>query len=138
MELPLIGGCQCGAVRYACDTPPSSIYVCHCLECRKQSASAFGISVMVPVAALRLTVGRTQSWVRIADSGNRLRCHFCSQCGSRLWHQADGRERDILSIKGGSLDQPIDLADAVHIWVSRKLSGVIVPQGAQQFPGEPP
>jgi hypothetical protein len=92
----------------------------------------------VPVAALRLTVGRTQSWVRTADSGNRLRCHFCSQCGSRLWHQADGRELDTLSIKGGSLDQPIDLADAIHIWVSRKLSGVIITQGAQQFPGEPP
>jgi hypothetical protein len=50
--------------------------------------------------------------VRTADSGNWL---------------ADGRELDTLSIKGGSLDQPTDLADAIHIWVSRKLSGVIVP-----------
>ena len=49
---PLAGGCQCGAIRYAITAEPGPIYVCHCRECQKQSASAFGISVSVPGGAL--------------------------------------------------------------------------------------
>jgi hypothetical protein len=93
MQLPQTGGCECGAVHFACDPPPVSLYVCHCRECRRQSASAFGISVTVPRANFRLTEGTTRSWVRSADSGTRLRCHFCLSCGTRLWHEAEGRCR---------------------------------------------
>ena len=44
----LTGGCQCGAVRYECDAAPRTLYVCHCLECRHQSGSAFGMSLEMP------------------------------------------------------------------------------------------
>ncbi len=53
----LSGGCQCGAVRYEVQGTPHEIYVCHCRECRKQSSSAFGISVMVRSADVRLLQG---------------------------------------------------------------------------------
>src|SRR5271167_4851648 len=39
------GGCQCGAVRFQIAANRLVAYACHCLECQKQSASAFGISV---------------------------------------------------------------------------------------------
>ena len=45
------GGCQCGAVRYAIGGAPLALYVCHCRECQKQSASAFGISLEVAPSA---------------------------------------------------------------------------------------
>lgn len=113
-----------------------SIYVCHCRECRRQSASAFGISVIVPRESFRVIEGAARSWVRRTDSGNRLACHFCPDCGSRLWHEAEGTEVATLSIKGGSLDEPPDLTQAIHVWVSRKLPGVVVPEGAAQFSEE--
>ncbi|KIW33412.1 uncharacterized protein PV07_00264 [Cladophialophora immunda] len=43
------GSCQCGTVRFR--TPldkPIKWYICHCYECRRQSASAFGISAIFP------------------------------------------------------------------------------------------
>ena len=43
----------------------------------------------------------------------------------------------MVSIKGGSLDRPVDLTRATHIWVSRKLPGVVIPEGAPQFAEEP-
>ena len=43
----------------------------------------------------------------------------------------------IISVKGGSLDQPVDLRHAVHIWTARMLPGVVLPEGAVSFPGEP-
>ena len=130
------GGCQCGSIRYEISGAPLDLYICHCKECRKQSASAFGISFIVPFAALRLTQGQPRFWSRPTDTGNTLDCAFCPDCGSRLWHQRRG-SADTISVKGGSLDEPVDLRQAVHIWTSRMLPGITVPQGAAQFPREP-
>jgi hypothetical protein len=135
-EQRLTGGCQCGAVRYEIVGVPTALYVCHCRECRKQSSSAFGISVIVRRADFRLNRGRVRTWSRPTDSGRTLDCAYCPDCGSRLWHQAAG-EGETLSVKGGSLDEPVDLRKAVHVWTSRKLPGVIIPEDAVQFAQEP-
>ena len=140
------GGCQCGEVRYESVGGPSELYVCHCRECQKQSSSAFGISFIVPRKGLRVTRGAPKFWSRPTDSGGRLKCAFCPSCGSRLWHESEGGPEtmdietvdiETLSIKGGSLDDPPDLSAAFHIWTSRKLPGVAIPDGARQFPEEP-
>jgi len=132
----LPGGCQCGAIRYELSRGPLEIYVCHCTECRKQSASAFGISFIVPRTALHITQGEPRFWSRPTDAGNTLDCAFCGACGSRLWHQRRDPV-DTLSIKGGSLDEAVDVSRAVHIWTSRMLPGIVLPDGTVQFTGEP-
>lgn len=135
-EPPLTGGCQCGQARYRCDAAPTEVYCCHCVECRHQSASAFGISVIVPRAALELVSGEIRTWTRATGSGGELHCAFCPRCGSRLWHDP-GPGSGSLSIKGGSLDNAIDLTAAHHIWTSRSLPGVMIPPGARCWPQEP-
>jgi hypothetical protein len=132
----MTGRCQCGSLRYEHSGTPIALYICHCLECRRQSASAFGMSVEAPRAGFRLTQGTPRFWSRDTDSGRRLRCAFCPDCGSRLWHEpAPDSER--ITIKGGSLDQAPDAATAIHIWTKRKLPGIVIPAGARQYPGEP-
>ncbi len=131
-----VGGCQCGAIRYECFGEPKALYACHCRECRKQSASAFGLSLQMPRMGFRLTRGVPKYWTRTADSGNTVKCAFCGTCGSRLWHERDA-ESDSITIKAGSLDKPVDLSNAIHIWTTRKLEGVLIPYDAQQFPEEP-
>ena len=135
-KIVLSGGCQCGKVRYEVSEKPSEIYICHCKECQKQSASAFGVSVFISKESFRLVQGEPKFWSRPTDTGNTLECAFCFNCGSRLWHQRQGSV-EILSIKGGSLDAPVDISKAVHIWTSRMLPGVCIPDGAVSFPGEP-
>jgi hypothetical protein len=130
------GGCQCGGVRYESAGEPFALYVCHCRECQKQSASAFGMSLAVPRASLRVTHGVVSFWSRPSDSGRRIRCAFCPNCGSRLWHESES-EQETITIKAGSLDEAVDASAAIHIWTSRKLLGVIIPKGAKQFPMEP-
>ena len=131
----LTGGCQCGAARYTVSAEPLELYVCHCRECRRQSASAFGISVIVPAAAFELVCGDLAVWTRPTDGGRTLDCAFCPRCGTRLWHTNPGSATT--SVKGGTLDAPPDLTGAVHIWTSRKLAGVLIPDAAVQFSGEP-
>jgi hypothetical protein len=130
------GSCHCGAVRYTLAGPTQALFVCHCTECRHQSASAFGISVIVAQAALSVERGETRTWSRKADSGNTVDCTFCARCGTRLWHARRGAT-GTLSVKGGTLDDPVDLTRAVHIWTASKLPGVVIPAGATQYPGEP-
>jgi hypothetical protein len=127
------GSCQCSEIHYECRGEPLALYVCHCQECRKQSASAFGISVDVLRANFRVTQGTPKYWSRATDSGRRLKCAFCPTCGSRLWHESEPRSETI-SIKGGSLDDPIDISNAIHVWVTRKLPGITIPGNAIQFP----
>lgn len=128
------GQCQCGAIRYESAGEDLALYVCHCRECQKQSSSAFGISLDVFRKNFTLTQGKPHFWTRNTDSGRKLRCAFCPTCGTRLWHEEPGSE--IISIKGGSLNEPLDLSQAIHVWVSRKLPGVIIPETAKQFPQE--
>lgn len=129
----LTGRCQCGDIHYECIGEPLALYICHCQECRKQSASAFGISLDVPRAGFRVTQGTPKYWGRATDGGRRLRCAFCPTCGSRLWHDSDPTSETV-SIKGGSLDKPLDVSNAIHVWVTRKLPGIVIPDGAKQFP----
>jgi len=136
LETPLTGGCQCGAVRYEIADAPLDVYVCHCRECQRQSASAFGISVIVRSADLRLLSGTLKSWTRATDSGGTLTCFFCPDRGTRVWH-GDPDTEPTVSVKGGSLDAPPDLSAVAHIWASRKLPDVVIPPDAPQFPREP-
>lgn len=125
------GGCQCGAVRFEVTGEPERVYCCHCLECRRQSSAAFGISVIHAPEALRLVRGSPALWSRETDSGAILLCRFCPECGTRVWHEGGGT----ISIKGGALDEPPE--PHAHIWLSRKLPWVVVPDGIETWPEEP-
>ena len=131
----LTGRCQCGEICYQSIGEPLALYICHCQECQKQSASAFGISLDVPKDGFSIIKGSPKYWIRIADSGRKLKCAFCPVCGSRLWHETELVPGSV-SIKVGSLDQPIDVSNAIHVWVKRKLPGIIIPPDAKQFLGE--
>jgi len=137
--------CQCGSVAF--DTPtdkPLAVYHCHCLECQKQSASAFGTSAIFPAQGLfplsaglrdRLTLYKRPA--SRAFSGHDMDCYFCSTCGSRVMHVAvddDGRPRLTVSIKGG-LVEGLDWSAATHIWTDRAV--VEIPAGRETYPGSP-
>lgn len=41
--------CQCGAISFKTPLPePLALYICHCVECQRQSGSAFGCSAIFP------------------------------------------------------------------------------------------
>jgi len=122
VETVRTGGCQCGAVRYEVSGEPFALYVCHCRECQKQSASAFGISLIVRRSNFCLTGGAVTFWSRGTDSGRTLKCAFFPDCGSRLWHETEG-ESETISIKGGSSYKPVDLGSAIHIWTPQQAAG---------------
>lgn len=116
--LPLTGGCQCGAIRYTLRGAPVVFYICHCTECQKQSASAFGESFRVRQDDLEVD-GAVATFTRIGTSGNELACDFCPDCGTRLFHRR-AKYSETMNIKAGTLDDTSWLRPAGHIWVRSK------------------
>lgn len=129
------GGCQCGAVRYAVNARRLIVYACHCLECQKQTASAFALSIPVPAKDFEIT-GPVAIYRRPTDSGSHTNCHFCKVCGTRLYHQSE-RSRDMITIKGGTLDDTSSLVPVAHLWTQRKQPWLTLPDGSLQFETQP-
>jgi len=112
------GQCQCGNIRYRLHGEPLTLYACHCLDCQKQSSSAFGLSMWVAVKDFELLTGELKFWSTTADSGDEKRCAFCPECGTRIYHGFDdGSSR--ISIKAGTLDDTSKLDPVAHIWTRR-------------------
>ncbi len=112
-ELPINGGCQCGAVRYRLSGNPVVFYLCHCTECQRHTSSAFGESLRFRAGDVDIT-GKVATIWRMAASGRRRFGHFCPACGVRLVHGSDGAEE--VNIKAGTLDDTSWLYPAGHIW----------------------
>ena len=136
MPAPYKGGCQCGAVRYEISAEPATLYVCHCTECQKQTASAFGMSVTYPTESVKITKGEMKVWRRMADSGAEVFCRFCSTCGTRLFHGKDSRAHYI-NLKAGTLDDCSWLKPVGHVWTKRAQPWVYIEEGVLKFEAQP-
>lgn len=131
----ILGGCQCGAVRYELDGPLARAYACHCRDCQKQSASAFSLSIPVLDERLRLT-GAVDRFDKRSDSGAVTTCVFCRRCGVRI-HHVSARSPKVLTLKAGTLDDAARVSPAAHLWVSRKQPWVDLDPGVPAFERQP-
>jgi hypothetical protein len=131
------GSCACGAVRFTTPTSkPSALFFCHCTDCRKQSASAFGTTASFPFFSVADDPS-VSHYVQQADSGRKKRCYFCNKCGSRIIHAriVEGGEPETVSVKGGLLEG-LDWSGGTHIFCRSAV--VPIPEGMERYDGEPP
>lgn len=131
----LTDGCQCGAVRYALSPKPHPVYACHCRECQKQSAAAFGLSMAVPTGDIEIE-GELAVYKRPTGSGSFSRCNFCPKCGTRIYHHSE-RSPGTITLKAGTLDDTQSLNPVAHIWTSRKQPWVILDETLPSFDTQP-
>jgi hypothetical protein len=135
--------CQCGAVQFKTTSDkPIALYHCHCLECRKQSASAFGTSAIFTSEGLVPLPEDLEEKLGVyiqhsEETGGMKECYFCKNCGVRVMHRArdkDGSERGTVAIKGGCVEG-LDWKGGIHIFTRSAV--VPIPEGAQQFEAGP-
>lgn len=134
----LTGGCQCGQVKYRLKEEPLALYACHCLDCQKQSSSAFGMSMWMHREAVEFYSGQLSFWTTRDERGAQKICAFCGNCGSRIYHAA-GDEPKILSMKAGSLDDTSWLQPTCHLWTKRMQPWVRIDSKYDKcYASEPP
>ena len=83
--------CSCGQVKLAVDGEPVRIAICHCYSCQLRTGSAFGVQARFNRSEVTIH-GRTNEYVRVADSGTEITYHFCPDCGNTVYYFLDGVE----------------------------------------------
>lgn len=115
--------CRCGQLKATVTGEPVRVSVCHCLNCKKRSGSAFAVQARWPRDDTRLE-GQSNTFVKVADSGNRATFHFCPECGSDVYYEIDGKFDDkfneLIAIPLGAFDDPFFLSPNFSVWESRK------------------
>ncbi|EXF74642.1 hypothetical protein CFIO01_10334 [Colletotrichum fioriniae PJ7] len=112
---------------------PRTQATCHCLDCRKVSGGAFGVSVLVLAAAFACNKGTPTNYASTSDSGNEVVNQFCGTCGVTLW--ADGASSPFKFVKAGVLDDAAALnrlRPAAEIYTCRRAVWCTALEGAQQ------
>lgn len=133
----LTGGCSCGAIRYRFEGDPIVVYACHCTECRRRSASAYGYSVRVPTSGYTLEKGEPKTYTRIAESGTEVSTWFCGDCGTTILSFAEARPT-LRVIMGGSLDDTSEVPIEANIWTRSALDWVHIDPDLGGYEQAPP
>ena len=76
--------CHCGSLRAIASGEPESVDLCHCKACQRRTGTAFHLGATYLKDRVRLE-GARNIYERDGDSGNRIRFHFCPNCGSNLY-----------------------------------------------------
>lgn len=111
--------CRCGQLTAECSGEPVRVSVCHCLDCKKRSGSAFAVQARWPAEQVRIE-GKSKSWLHTADSGNRVSFHFCPECGSDVHYEIDGKFDGLIAIPLGAFDNPYFAEPGYSVWEERK------------------
>ena len=96
--------CSCGQLSVTCEGEPVRISVCHCLNCKRRSGSAFAAQARFPISDVVIS-GEARTFELIGDSGNGATFHFCATCGATVYYF--GRpHHDLIAIPIGAFADP--------------------------------
>ena len=126
------GGCACGAVRYRMTARPMFVHCCHCLDCQRQTGSAFVLNGIVETDRVALVRGEPEPRRMPTDSGRPHDIYRCPDCGTALWSDYGGRSW-LRFVRLGTLDEPHAFRPDVHIFTRSKVPWVRIPEDQPAF-----
>jgi hypothetical protein len=100
------------------------VSVCHCLECKKRSGSAFAAQARWPEDRVAIT-GAFKEWSVVGDSGGRGTFRFCPECGSTVTYVID-RMPGLIAVAIGAFADPAFPPPEYSVYEERKLAWVAV------------
>jgi hypothetical protein len=127
----LEGGCACGLVRYRLASGPLIVHCCHCLNCQRQTGSAFAINLMIEADRVEVLNGEPRPVEVARDDGGVQRVFRCHSCQVAVFSEYGWPE--LLYVRGGTLDEPSTAPPDVHIFTRSKVPWVKLPDGAPAF-----
>lgn len=126
-----VGGCACGAVRYRLTSDPLFTHCCHCLNCQRQTGSAFVVNLLIEADRVELLAGDPQRVDVPRDDGSTqgiFRCPSCQVAVFSLYSRPQ-----IRFVRAGTLDDPSSVEPDVHIFTRSKLPWVTLPESTPAY-----
>ena len=111
--------CRCGQLCATVTGDPVRVSVCHCLNCKKRSGSAFAVQARWPAEQVQIE-GSSKTFVKAGDSGNPATFHFCPECGSDVYYVIDGKFDGLIAIPLGAFDDPYFGKPEYSVYEGRK------------------
>jgi len=125
------GGCACGAVRYRLTSEPLFTHCCHCLNCQRQTGSAFVINLLIEADRMELLAGDLQPVDVPRDDGSSQQIFRCPSCQVAVFSEYGGGA--VRFVRAGTLDEPSEVTPDVHIYTRSKVGWMTLPVSAPAF-----
>jgi len=124
-----VASCRCGRLGATCVGEPVRVSVCHCLECKRRTGSAFSAQARWPAEQVTLT-GDATEWTTTGESGTWGRFRFCPTCGGPISFEIEALP-GMVAIPMGAFADPTFPAPnfsvyegSKHPWVEITAEGV--------------
>jgi len=131
MSVEREGGCACGAVRYRVTSDPLFVHCCHCLNCQRQTGSAFVINILIEADRVELLAGEPQRVDVPRDDGSMQQVFRCPACQVALY--SIYTRPKVNFVRAGTLDDPSTVSPDVHIYTKSKVPWVTLPESVPAF-----
>jgi hypothetical protein len=130
MSVRYEGGCACGAVRYRVTSDPLFVNCCHCVNCQRQTGSAFVINMLIEADRVVMLAAPPHAVEAPRDRGTQT-IWRCSTCQVALYSEYG--QPAIRFVRAGTLDDPTAVAPDVHIYTRSKLPWVRLPESVPAY-----
>ena len=135
-ELPLTGGCLCGAVRFEVTEPLVSSGYCHCTRCQRRTGTAASPGARIAPGSLRVLAG--EEHIRAYEPPDGFAKVFCTACGSSLWSRSQ-EDPEVFSIRLGAFDDDPGIRPTYRQFVAYAAPWEPIPDdGLERFPESRP
>jgi hypothetical protein len=115
-----VARCACGALSARAEGDPVRLSLCHCLDCKRRTGSAFGWNATYDADQVEI-VGAYRSFTRGSDDGFWVRNHFCDTCGAGLFYEIE-RRPGMISIAAGAFADPDFPPPRIEVYEERRCA----------------
>jgi hypothetical protein len=122
-KLPWDGGCRCSKVRFRISAPPLLAVACHCRGCQSMTASAFSLSIAVPLDGFAVTAGEP---VISGLHGDQSDHHHCDWCKAWLFTRVPD-EMGFVNVRPSALDEHRWFAPLIETQTQEKMRWATTP-----------
>lgn len=129
--LPWDGGCRCDRLRVRVTMPPLLSAACHCHGCQRMSASAFSLTLILPISGFEVLQGEP---VVGGLQGVDAQHMFCDHC--KTWVFTRAEQFGVVNLRPTMLDAASWFVPYIETYVSTKLAWATTPafQSFDEFP----
>ena len=102
------------------------VHCCHCLNCQRQTGSAFVINLLIEADRVEVT-GEPQAVDVARDDGSAQRIYRCPGCQVPVYSEYGAPA--VKFVRAGTLDDPSAVSPDVHIYTRSKVPWIALPEG---------
>ncbi len=113
-----MASCSCGELTAEASGEPFRISICHCLQCKRRTGSAFAYNANFEASRV-VTSGTASTYTRAPEGGYWAKQHFCPTCGATVFYEIECRP-GMITIPVGAFADPDFPGPTVSVFDERR------------------